>query len=60
MFPAHASTKKCNYNNLHFLPKTENPSELNVGLGVEVTLTNTNGGIQNIRYKKMFHNSKTI
>ena len=49
MFPAHASTnKKCNYNNLHFLPKTKNPSELDVGLGVEVTLTNTNGGIQNI------------
>ena len=49
MFPAHASTnKKRNYNNLHFLPKTKNPSELDVGLGVEVTLTNTSGGIQNI------------
>ena len=54
MFPAHASTKKCNYNNLHFLPKTENPSELNVGLGVEVTLTNTNGGIQKNTIQKDF------
>ena len=60
MFSAHAFNKKCNYNNLHFLPKTEKPSELEVGLGIEVTLTNTNGGIQNIPNKKMFENCETI
>ena len=54
MFPAHASNKKCNYNNLHFLPKTEKPSELEVGLGIEVTLTNTNGGIQKNTTQKDF------
>ena len=44
--PAHASNKKCNYNNFHFLPETEKPSKLEGGLDIEVTLTNTNGGIQ--------------
>ena len=54
MFSAHAFNKKCNYNNLHFLPKTEKPSELEVGLGIEVTLTSTNGGIQKNTIQKDF------
>ena len=54
MFPAHAFSKKCNYNNLYFLPETEKPSKLEGGLDIEVTLTNTNGGIQKNTTQKDF------
>ena len=54
MFSAHAFSKKCNYNNFYFLPKREKPSKLEGGLDIEVTLTNTNGGIQKNTTQKDF------